>query len=384
MARASQSLKDEIGRQRSNIDNAFILEQIANGLIELGEIVHRDLKPGNILKHQGCWKIADFGISRFSGKDTSQHTLKSAKTPSYAAPEQWRYERATHATDIYALGCIGYELITGAPPFQGPSIQDYALQHQTKAPSAPGGPSSLSVLILKCLSKSPSSRPRLQTLPNQLRGVASARNDTLMQAAVAVAQSDAETEAAKTEANINRRKLSDTIADGKLSISTFIERFLNGIRNDIPNAFVTESTAKLGMGDLHFVRISYQMPSTTRSSWTISATGAYIKLHQNGKNVRSANLIYARKGQDEFRLWEVGFMSLEPIQLATPFAIDSPYGLKNIDLALSSTTHIYSPAYLPRLVDGAEHFHEFESRWRERLAQVATGSYRAPSQLPEE
>src|SRR5512145_1867623 len=91
--------------------------QIIRGLQEVQDLVHRDLKPDNILFHQGKWKIADFGIAKFVADATSDKTLKGWMSVHYAAPEQWRSERATNATDIYALGCIGYCLICGTPPF---------------------------------------------------------------------------------------------------------------------------------------------------------------------------------------------------------------------------------------------------------------------------
>jgi len=74
-----------------------------------------DLKPDNILYHDGKWKIADFGIARFVEEATASNTLKEFLSPWYAAPEQWRLERATHGTDVYALGCIAFCLLTGKP-----------------------------------------------------------------------------------------------------------------------------------------------------------------------------------------------------------------------------------------------------------------------------
>ena len=78
-----------------------ILMDILSGLKEVDDIVHRDLKPGNILKHDGAWKIADFCIAKFVRDATSVETLRSMLTPAYAAPEQWIGDRPTTATDIY-------------------------------------------------------------------------------------------------------------------------------------------------------------------------------------------------------------------------------------------------------------------------------------------
>jgi len=110
---AEKSLEDEVQDQGNLPENKVveILIQIVTGLDEVRDIIHRDLKPDNVLLHKNKWKIADFGIARFVEESTSLNTLKGYLTPPYAAPEQWKMERATHATDVYALGCIGYKLL---------------------------------------------------------------------------------------------------------------------------------------------------------------------------------------------------------------------------------------------------------------------------------
>src|SRR5207244_13634179 len=91
-------------------DAVEVVRQIARGLIEVGDWIHRDLKPENVLFLDGKWKIADFGIARIAEADTASYTLKHALSAPYAAPEQWHGERATHATEIYALGFIEFEI----------------------------------------------------------------------------------------------------------------------------------------------------------------------------------------------------------------------------------------------------------------------------------
>ena len=105
MARAEGSLQDaiDVGEINGEAEAAAIMENIVRGLQEASGIVHRDLKPANVLFHEEKWKIADFGIARFVEAATSANTLKKELTPYYAAPEQWRGQRATTATDVYAL-----------------------------------------------------------------------------------------------------------------------------------------------------------------------------------------------------------------------------------------------------------------------------------------
>jgi len=120
MPRAERSLRQHIqgaGGRLAIEDSVAILSDIATTLADLdGKVVHRDLKPENVLLLNGHWCLADFGISRYAEATTAPDTRKYAMSPPYAAPERWRSERATTATDIYSLGIIAYELVSGAAP----------------------------------------------------------------------------------------------------------------------------------------------------------------------------------------------------------------------------------------------------------------------------
>ena len=141
------------------------------GLLEVGKLIHRDLKPANILFHEGRWKIADFGIARFVEEATSSKTLKNFLSEAYAAPEQWRGERASHATDAYALGCVAFSLLTRTPPF----TTDYAQQHQFgNIPKLNCDEPRLRSLIMMMLRKPADARPefgRIQSVLTSISGV---------------------------------------------------------------------------------------------------------------------------------------------------------------------------------------------------------------------
>ena len=138
-----------------------VLADIADALVGLeGQVVHRDLKPDNILQLAGRWCLADFGIARYAEATTAAETRKWALTPPYAAPEQWRHERATSFTDIYAVGVVAYELLTGELPFAGPAPEDFREAHLHEPPPAiQSAPPALASLVGDCLNKSPGARP---------------------------------------------------------------------------------------------------------------------------------------------------------------------------------------------------------------------------------
>ncbi len=138
-----------------------IARQICEGLAEahrLG-VVHRDLKPGNIMiDHDDNAKIMDFGIARsVYAKGVTAEGLVIG-TPEYMSPEQLEGKEPDPRSDIYSLGVILYEMVTGRVPFGGDSALSIALQHKTEFPLspqefAPDLPPDLSAVVLRCLAK---------------------------------------------------------------------------------------------------------------------------------------------------------------------------------------------------------------------------------------
>jgi serine/threonine-protein kinase len=130
-------------------------------------IVHRDLKPANVLLcPDGTPKVTDFGLAKRLGDDSGRtRTGAVIGSPSYMAPEQAAglTKGIGPAADVYALGAILYELLTGRPPFRGESVLETIRQvgeHPPVPPTAlqPGVPKDLEVICLKCLEKAPADR----------------------------------------------------------------------------------------------------------------------------------------------------------------------------------------------------------------------------------
>jgi serine/threonine-protein kinase len=129
-------------------------------------IVHRDVKPANVMiTKNGAVKVMDFGIARamHDGQSAMTQTAAVIGTAQYLSPEQARGESVDARSDVYAAGCVLYELITGEPPFTGDSPVAVAYQHVREDPKPPSSvnpavTATLDAVVLKALSKGPANR----------------------------------------------------------------------------------------------------------------------------------------------------------------------------------------------------------------------------------
>jgi serine/threonine protein kinase len=141
---------------------AWILFNVCEGLkfAHARQIIHRDLKPQNILLKSGVPKISDWGLSRIISESTI--TSATSFTPYYAAPEQINNRVKDERTDIWQLGVILYELVTGVLPFKGDSMIEIGMNIATKDPIPPGeikpDAKEIDSVVIKCLEKYPAKR----------------------------------------------------------------------------------------------------------------------------------------------------------------------------------------------------------------------------------
>jgi eukaryotic-like serine/threonine-protein kinase len=167
-----ESLRDRLARggELPIHDAVRILMEVADALSEAHAhgVVHRDIKPDNVLLRGRHALVADFGVAKAVTEATGRQVLTSAGvalgTPAYMAPEQATADpRQDHRVDIYALGVLGYELLTGRPPFSATTAQEMLAAHVTAEPEPleqyrPTVSPALAAVLMQCLAKKPADR----------------------------------------------------------------------------------------------------------------------------------------------------------------------------------------------------------------------------------
>lgn len=153
-----QTVKDLVSKESLEINRALeIILQICNGLIKAhnNNIVHRDIKPGNIfLTNEGTVKILDFGLAKIKGQTRLTQIGTTAGTVNYMSPEQTRGEEVDQRTDIWSLGIVLYEMITGEKPFKADYDQAVIYSILNDEPDISKIPGEFKYIIKKTLAKS--------------------------------------------------------------------------------------------------------------------------------------------------------------------------------------------------------------------------------------
>jgi eukaryotic-like serine/threonine-protein kinase len=177
---AGESLRERLGRERPMAIGSIerILEELARALAYAHDegVAHRDIKPENVMFFHGQAVVLDFGIGKAlqraavdgeSAEPQVRITMPgmSLGTPTYIAPEQAAGDPGLdHRADLYALGVIAYEMLTGHPPFAGRSPAAVMAAHASNIPAPilqkrPDAPPHLVAIVMKCLEKKPQDRP---------------------------------------------------------------------------------------------------------------------------------------------------------------------------------------------------------------------------------
>jgi eukaryotic-like serine/threonine-protein kinase len=404
MPLATQSLREymDANGDAQSVDHVVrILKDVATALADLdGTVVHRDLKPENILLVDGIWCLADFGISRYAEATTAPDTRKHALSPPYAAPERWRSERATAATDVYSLGVVAYELLSGRRPFDGPTLEAFRDQHLHVDPEAlEQVPPSFAALIDECLYKAPGARPsaanilaRLERIPASQVTVGLSRlqeanrEEVNRRARTARAESETQTEAER------RASLMQAADKGLGRIGTALEQ---AIALAAPAAPLSSSrnrdgwSMRLGVAEMSFTGPRASTPSS--KGWenppfdvvSYASVSVRIRPDRFGYEGRSHSLWYC-DAQDlgRYAWFETAFM-ISPLIARQgrqdPFALEPG---EQSSLALGGAIAEFQVAW-PFAPIAAGETEEFVDRWAGWLAEAAQGALRHPSSMPE-
>jgi len=177
-----ETLEDRIAKGPLPLKDALdIARQIAEGLqaAHAEGIVHRDIKPANILvSPEGRATIMDFGLARLTEASRLTKAEQTVGTAAYMSPEQMQGAEVDRRTDIWALGCVLYEMVAGARTFQGEYPQALAYEIVNQAPEPltsirAGVPMELEFVVGKCLAKDRDDRPEsAQEVARELRTLA--------------------------------------------------------------------------------------------------------------------------------------------------------------------------------------------------------------------
>jgi hypothetical protein len=405
MPRAEMSLRqylDSTDYLPTTTDVVAVLTDIIVALVDIdGKVVHRDLKPENILRLHGTWCLADFGISRYAEASTAPDTQKFALSPPYAAPERWRAERATTATDIYSFGVIAFELLTQRRPFPGPDLESYRDQHlHDDAPELDSqSPTSLKALTAECLYKAAGARPspgnilaRLQRLGQE---AVSGGRERLREAHLAevARRSESERRASEGRSVAERRSALFKIA---LESGKVIKKALfDAVVESAPTA--ARSTGKfrgealsLGPAQIEF----FGVVETGNSPWERWAPSAFDVVAHSGIIIRVPRDEYGYEGRSHslwfcdaqetarYQWFETAFMVTPMVPRSTtikPFKLDPG---EEAAKALWNGVAEWQLAWpLTPLTTGD--LEEFIDRWASWFADASDGRLRSPSMMPE-
>jgi serine/threonine-protein kinase len=403
MPRAEKSLRQNLSETggKLSIDDAVpVLLDVAEALASLHKgVVHRDLKPENVLLYQGKWCLADFGIARYAEATTAPDTQKYALTAPYAAPEQWRAERATSATDVYSFGVVAFELLQGQRPFPGPDLSAFREQHLNQAPPPlTGCPPSIVSLVAECLYKSPQARPTPANILARLRTSQQAPSSAAarLQAANQLIVSRQAQEGARASAQKSTEQTrTELLSAAQQAFERILDMLVVRVLEAAPSATITRVPSlvvRLGDGVLAVDQVNSAPPGCLANPHgppafdviAYTAAAARKPRDQFGYEGRSHSLWFC-DAHDEgvYRWFETAFM-IQPLvrQSSTlnPFAL--PPTDKDAPGAFSPAISVRQVAWEPVPFDQGDE-EQFIERWLEWFAAAVDGSLSRPSSMPE-
>ena len=407
MPRADKSLNQywhENIEHLSLDDTVQVLHDVIQALVALESrgVVHRDIKPENVLLLGGRWCLADFGIARYAEATTAPDTRKYAMTPSHAAPEQWRAQQATNATDVYASGVVAYQLLAGRVPFEGPEIHDFRRQHLQDHPAPIRRiPPNLQSLINECLYKNPQARPVPQNLLERLTNLKgsvqqpSAAVGRLQEANAVTVRKRAETARKRSIARSEKERRDDLYDAASQSLAEVLSLLDDRLIMNAPSITCHESLSNwlrsLGGAELSVEpNIGVSLPGTKdrfKSPFEIvsySSIDVTIVTGNTWYSGRSHSLWYCdAKTRGSFRWYETAFMTgvfTARRDRAYPYALKPSQEAYVALLPIIGHDHQVAWPFTP-IDQGDED--GFIERWIGWFAEAALGELKPPRHMPE-
>jgi serine/threonine protein kinase/Flp pilus assembly protein TadD len=298
-----ESLRERLRRQ-GRIPLAEAVEITCQAARALGYahqrgVVHRDIKPENLMLHEGGAIVADFGIARAveSGSEKLTQTGFSVGTPTYMSPEQAAGDPEVDGrSDIYSLGCVLYEMLSGAPPFTGGSAQSLlARRFREPAPplSAEGTPEGVARAVAKALATEASDRyPAVLQFAQALQAAAAGSSSS---------RSEPDEATVVTPSNVRSQPSIAVLPFADMSSERDQEYFADGITEEIINALSKIRALRVASRSSAFAfkgksvdirRVAEQLNATSVLEGSIRKMGKRIRV--------TAQLINATDG---YHLW---------------------------------------------------------------------------------
>ena len=301
------------------------------------DVVHRDIKPGNILLHDGHALVADFGIAKALSSVESEGATQagtSVGTPAYMSPEQAAGDALDARTDLYSLGCVLYEMLVGAPPFTGATVQAVIAKRFVQTPAnvtalRPGVP-----------------RPVARAVQRALERLATDRFESGSEFAAALAAPDT------AQASAAPQKSIAVLPFANLSADAENEFFADGITEEILNALTQVAELRVAgrMSSFSFKgknenlrRIGEQLNVRTVLEGSVRRAGNQVRI--------TAQLIDATDG---FHLWserydrDIGDVFAVQDEIATAIALE-----------MQATLHVGAATRAQRATDSIEAYEAY-------------------------
>jgi serine/threonine protein kinase len=346
--------------------------QILSGLAVLhSKVIHRDIKPENVLQAGAVLKIGDYGLAKFVDEATRTLTFKGGGTPRYVAPEVWRNKSATPATDLYAIGVMLFEALTGKPPYAETDLLRLRNEHLYAAVPRPKSinpnvPDYLDGIVKKLLAKAFADRYQsANEVLEALSKVGGSEPSAVVREIAAQARQHHDLEEARSLELLKNLTAAEEETKKNLfarhELLSLFEDAVAEINSQLPETKLTRADsfsetagrawqfgpriALIWFFDRHemFGGLDAGLIALLRSKNI--ADGGYIKITENGRDREGWNIVQVRPADAAYGEWRLIETRTSPLvqrpQKIEPFAADAALLAENLAFHWKPTMHVY-------------------------------------------